>query len=73
MSPSQRLKDLFFATYTSGIDPQTSQRSSSFLTSSVLQTPTKKPSSSAKLADQDDRMGEADDSMDVDVPAANNT
>ncbi|KAJ1891879.1 hypothetical protein LPJ66_006673 [Kickxella alabastrina] len=74
MSPSQRLKDLFFATYTSGIDPQTSQRNSiSFLTSSVLQTPTKKPSSSAKPADQDDLMGEADDSMDIDVPAANNT
>ncbi|KAJ2400595.1 hypothetical protein GGI23_001940 [Coemansia sp. RSA 2559] len=45
-SPSQRLKDLFFATYTSGIDPQSSHKSSrsGSYARAALQTPTKSSS-----------------------------
>ncbi|KAJ2686835.1 hypothetical protein IWW39_003374 [Coemansia spiralis] len=60
-SPSQRLKDLFFAAYTSGADTHASQKSNRSanrrLTSATLQTPTKKPA-------------KADDDMDVDTDAA---
>ncbi|KAJ2051637.1 hypothetical protein H4S04_001849 [Coemansia sp. S16] len=46
-SPSQRLKDLFFAAYTSGADTHISPKSNGStdrrLTSATLQTPTKKP------------------------------
>ncbi|KAJ2894444.1 hypothetical protein GGI21_001760 [Coemansia aciculifera] len=70
-SPSRRLKDLFFAAYTSGADAGASNKRNgsgsidSRLTSATLQTPTKKllPTPSALVAKQ----VEADDSMDVDM------
>ncbi|KAJ2744530.1 hypothetical protein GGI20_002902 [Coemansia sp. BCRC 34301] len=74
-SPSQRLKDLFFATYTSGADTNASSKSNGGdtnrrLTSATLQTPTKKPpSTSAKAPKQ----AEPDDSMDVDIDGSAET
>ncbi|KAJ1665930.1 hypothetical protein IW140_002856 [Coemansia sp. RSA 1813] len=76
-SPSQRLKDLFFATYTSGIDPQSSHRSSksNSYASAALLTPTK--SGKGKGGSRDSgaakNEGSDDDAMDVDQPAAQNT
>ncbi|KAI8324157.1 UBC-like protein [Martensiomyces pterosporus] len=75
MSPSQRLKDLFFATYTSGVDPSSVQRRGGpkygDFTSATLQTPTKMSSSAQKnsLAD----MGDDGGAMDVDTPVAQRT
>ncbi|KAJ2334044.1 hypothetical protein GGI00_002037, partial [Coemansia sp. RSA 2681] len=72
-SPSQRLKDLFFAAYTSGADTNVSSKSSGGsgstdrrLTSATLQTPTKKPQPTAT---QVPKQADADDSMDVDMDA----
>ncbi|KAJ2675966.1 hypothetical protein GGI25_003803 [Coemansia spiralis] len=72
-SPSQRLKDLFFATYTSGVDPQASNRSTrsntiSKFAGAALQTPTKSGGSSGGGRVDDD-----DDAMDVDSPAVRRT
>ncbi|KAJ1876954.1 hypothetical protein LPJ57_004206 [Coemansia sp. RSA 486] len=85
-SPSQRLKDLFFATYTSGADPQRSLKSNannSYLTSAALHTPTKSSSSSttakplhyvssphSAMAASESHV-QGDDSMDVDTPDKN--
>ncbi|KAJ2446336.1 hypothetical protein GGF42_005727 [Coemansia sp. RSA 2424] len=72
-SPSQRLKDLFFAAYTSGADTNVSSKSNGGsgstdrrLTSATLQTPTKK---SQPAATQVPKQVDADDSMDVDMDA----
>ncbi|KAJ2722961.1 hypothetical protein GGI07_002973 [Coemansia sp. Benny D115] len=70
-SPSQRLKDLFFATYTSGVDPVSSPKSAStststsksFYANAAMQTPTKAPQ---RPMVQD--AADMDDSMDVDSP-----
>ncbi|KAJ2786208.1 hypothetical protein H4R18_000055 [Coemansia javaensis] len=70
-SPSQRLKDLFFATYTGGVEPCPSSersRDAASLTSAMLQTPTKAPRSAAAAAVQS-LVEEDGDSMDVDPPA----
>ncbi|KAJ1778591.1 hypothetical protein LPJ77_001959 [Coemansia sp. RSA 2523] len=72
-SPSQRLKDLFFATYTGGgADSQSSQKTTrsrdSILTSASLQTPTKTPGT-----DQGSSLVNPDDLMDVDSPVAQRT
>ncbi|KAJ1733308.1 hypothetical protein LPJ61_001627 [Coemansia biformis] len=75
-SPSQRLKDLFFATYTGGGAPAPpSPRSSrstgaASLTSAALQTPTKAPRSAQG---QGRSLVEPDDRMDVDPPVAQRT
>ncbi|KAJ1800911.1 hypothetical protein LPJ59_000727 [Coemansia sp. RSA 2399] len=70
-SPSQRLKDLFFATYTSGIDPQSSHKSSrsGSYARAALQTPTKSGSSSNNNSNSRAAgSGGIDrDAMDVDV------
>ncbi|KAJ2830531.1 hypothetical protein IWW50_000232 [Coemansia erecta] len=72
-SPSQRLKDLFFATYTGGgMDSQSPQQANksrnTSLVDTALQTPTKTPGTvqSSSLADPDDM-------MDVDSPVAQRT
>ncbi|KAI9473196.1 hypothetical protein LPJ78_005465 [Coemansia sp. RSA 989] len=72
-SPSQRLKNLFFATYTSGgPSTQSSQKAAKdrelSFTSAALQTPTKTPNTatSGSLVDPDDM-------MDVDSPVAQRT
>ncbi|KAJ2477739.1 hypothetical protein EV174_004523 [Coemansia sp. RSA 2320] len=71
-SPSQRLKDLFFAAYTSGADAHASHNgrgdgriADSRLTSATLQTPTKAPPASTQARGFSQM--EVDDSMDVDA------
>ncbi|KAJ1956492.1 hypothetical protein GGI12_005292 [Dipsacomyces acuminosporus] len=73
MSPSQRLKDLFFATYTNGVDlssPSQKMGSSRYrdFTSTALQTPTKMPSSQITKP-----MNADDSAMEVDTPAPQRT
>ncbi|KAJ1951860.1 hypothetical protein EC988_003870, partial [Linderina pennispora] len=61
MSPSQRLKDLFFATYTNGASPSATQKKASnidFSGPASWQVPSKKP------ATAHDR---TDNAMDVDA------
>ncbi|KAJ2714255.1 hypothetical protein H4R19_001824 [Coemansia spiralis] len=72
-SPSYRLKDQFFATYTGGAAPPSGSCQSGMgaasLMSAVLQTPTKAPRA-ATAQNSSSRLIKAGDDMDIDLPVA---
>ncbi|KAJ2660026.1 hypothetical protein IWW48_003189 [Coemansia sp. RSA 1200] len=75
-SPSQRLKDLFFATYTNGVDVQSASRSSksgsnvSSYADAALMTPTKPGKGNGRNGDGGvgEQENSDNDAMDVDLP-----